>query len=311
MNTVPRQLTVPTNGIELAALEYGDPNAPLVLLLHGFPDSPMGLRHLARHLAEAGYRVVTPWLRGFPPSPLVNDTYQSAAIAHDAIGMARTLSPEAPCVLIGHDWGGVATYGAAVLGPAHFQSVVVMSVPPTRIFRPFLRRDPDQQRASWYQFLFQLETVAETTVSHDDFAFIERLWRDWAPGWPLDRIALESARSAIREGFPASILYYRDAWQPARQSRLLVQDQQRIVDGPIEIPSLVLYGLQDGCVLPEAYADMDDYFAAEHHIEALDGIGHFPHMEDPARVSARILAFLTGASARPLQERPARLRGVG
>lgn len=284
--------TVHVSGIELAYREYGDAADPLVLCLHGFPDSPTTFRHLAPDLVAAGFRVVTPWLRGYPPSEIVPGPYQTAALARDVIGLADALSPERPAFLVGHDWGTLAAYGAMTLAPDRFARAVVLAVAPTRIFRPFLARDWDQQRASWYQFLFQLGPLSEAIVSADDFAYLDRLWESWSPGWKIDREALDAAKDSIRAGFPAALDFYRDNWQPERHDPALAQDQRRIVDGPIRVPTLLLHGLQDGCILPGAMEQAGEHFAAEHRIEALAGVGHFLHLEDPERVGSRIVAFL-------------------
>jgi pimeloyl-ACP methyl ester carboxylesterase len=286
------QRAVQVDGCKLGYLEAGAGDGPLVVCLHGFPDSPRTFRHLAADLVGVGYRVVLPWLRGYPPSQVVDGSYQVAALARDAVALAEALAPDRPARLVGHDWGALATYGAGVLRPDRWQRLVTLSVPPTSAFRPFLRRDPAQQRASWYQFLFQLDTLSEAVVEQDDFAFLERLWRDWSPGWEPDRQCLDAARTSIRQGFPAALRFYRDTWQRARQDPELAADQRLIVDGPLTVPTLVLHGLRDGCILPGAFAGAEEYFAAEHRIQPLDGLGHFLHLEDPARVNPLILDFL-------------------
>lgn len=282
------------NGIELAYLHAGAPEDPLVLCWHGFPDSPVTFRHLARDLVAAGFRVVMPWLRGYPPSEVVPGPYQIAALALDAVALADELSPDRPAYLVGHDWGAHAVYGAATLAPDRWERLVALSVAPTRVFRPFLIRDWAQQRASWYQFLFQLGPLSEAVVSEADFAFVDRLWSSWSPGWDVDREALDAAKASLRAGFPAALDYYRDTWQVQRHDPALAEDQQRIVDGPVRVPTLLLHGLQDGCILPGAMRDAASHFAGEHTIEGVPGVGHFLHLEDPERVNGRIVSFLCG-----------------
>lgn len=284
--------TVEVNGVRLAYREAGRDGDPLVLCLHGFPDSPVTFDALSTELVAGGFRVVMPWLRGYPPSAVVDGSYQVAVLAHDAIGLAAALSPDRPAFLVGHDWGGLAAYGAAVLDPARWRRIVVLSVAPTAAFRPFLIRDGDQQQASWYQFLFQLEPLAEKAVSAEDFAFVDRLWAAWSPGWPADAVALAAAKESIGAGFPASLRFYRDTWQPARQDPALAVDQRAISAGPVPVPALVLHGLQDGCILPGAFADAGNYLTAGSDVVGLPGVGHFLHLEDPVGVSARIVEFL-------------------
>jgi pimeloyl-ACP methyl ester carboxylesterase len=279
------------NGVELAYREAGAPDDPLVVCLHGFPDTPRTFERLALALVDAGFRVVAPWLRGYPPSEVVPGPYQTAALAHDAIALAAELSPR-PAFLVGHDWGGLATYGAAVLAPSAFVRAVVLSVAPSRAFREFLVCDGPQQQAAWYQFLFQIEGIAEAAVSADDYAMIDRLWRTWSPGWIPDPELVDAAKRSIHEGFPAALRFYRDAWQRSRQDARLADDQSRIFRGPVTIPTLLLHGLTDGCVQPGAYAGAAAYFAGEHEIFGVPGVGHFLHLEAPGVVNPRIVEFL-------------------
>lgn len=295
----PGVATVEVGGVRLAYLEAGRTDDPLALCLHGFPDSPATFRHLAPQLADAGLHVVMPWLRGYPPSEVVDGPYQVAALARDAIGLAEALSPERPVLLVGHDWGGLATYGALTLAPERFHRAVVLSVAPTRAFRSFLLQDEAQQQASWYQWFFQLSAFAETAVREDDFALLDRLWAAWSPGWPADQEVLAEAKDAIRTGFPAALSFYRDTWQPTRQDPALADEQRRIFEGPVPVPTLVLHGLQDGCVLPGAFAEAGSCFSAEHAVVGVPGVGHFLHLEDPAGIGERIVSFLLADGAAP------------
>jgi pimeloyl-ACP methyl ester carboxylesterase len=286
------QEAIQVNGVELAYLSGGEATAPLVICLHGFPDSALTFKHLAPDLIGGGFRVAVPWLRGYPPSEVVQGPYQMAAVAHDVIALADELSPGRSAYLVGHDWGGLATYGATALAPDRWERAVVLSVAPARSFRPFLIRDWDQQRASWYQFLFQLEPLAERVVQKADFAFIERLWEDWSPGWAIDREILDAAKKSIAEGFPAALTFYRHAWQVGLQDPALAEDQQRVMDGPVDVPTLVLRGEDDGCILAGAFDAVADYFSGEHAVEVLPRVGHFLHLEDPEGVNRRIIEFL-------------------
>ena len=284
--------SVVVDGVRLAYLEYGPADGPPVLCLHGFPDSAVTFRQLAGRLAASGYRVITPWLRGYPPSEVVDASYQPAALARDAIGLADALAPGRPAWLIGHDWGGLATYGAAVLAPDRWRSIVVLSVPPTRWFRRFVGGDWDQQQASWYQFFFQIEPLADAAVAASDFAFLDRLWTAWSPGWTADPAVFAAAKASIAEGFPAALRHYRDTWQVQRQDPELAGDQAAIIAGPLELPALVLHGERDGCIKPGAFVDTGDYFTGPVRIEALPGVGHFLHLEAPDLVAGKIVDFL-------------------
>src|SRR5205807_4960328 len=120
------------NGVEFAYLEDGPPDGPLALCLHGFPDSAHTWRHLLPELAAAGFHGVAPWMRGYGPSAVPADgRYQTGALVADATALHAALGGDDRAVLIGHDWGAVATYGAASFAPERWQRVVAMAVPPS------------------------------------------------------------------------------------------------------------------------------------------------------------------------------------
>ena len=97
------------NGLEFAYLEEGD--GPLVLLFHGFPDSARSWSHQMRALAAADYRVVAPYLRGYPPSEIPRDGfYDKGTLVADIAALIRALGGGAPAHIVGQDWGASITY---------------------------------------------------------------------------------------------------------------------------------------------------------------------------------------------------------
>src|SRR3954464_2707270 len=106
--------TVATPALEFGVLEAG--TGPLALCLHGFPDSAHTWRHLLPALADAGFHAVAPFMRGYAPTAVPGDgAYQTGALATDANALHEALGGDADAVLIGHDWGAAAAYGAATL----------------------------------------------------------------------------------------------------------------------------------------------------------------------------------------------------
>src|SRR5580692_3120032 len=169
------QPTVEANGVEFAYLEAGPADGPLALCLHGFPDTAHTWRHLVPALAEAGYRAVAPWTRGYAPTALSPDgSYQVGALAADASALHEALGGDSRAVLVGHDWGAFASYGAASLHPERWRRIVTMAVPPLAAsassFFTYL-----QMKRSFYIFLFQTP-IAEMAVSADGHEFLDRLW---------------------------------------------------------------------------------------------------------------------------------------
>src|SRR3954451_8608552 len=106
--------TVVANGLEFHYLATG--SGPLALCLHGFPDSPWTYRYLLPELARAGYRAVTPFMRGYAPTEVPADgRYHPSALAADVVALHQAWGGAARAVLIAHDWGAVAAYGGAAL----------------------------------------------------------------------------------------------------------------------------------------------------------------------------------------------------
>src|ERR1700692_408960 len=129
-----QQRTVRVNGIEFSYLESGPPEGPLALCLHGFPDTAHTWRHLMPALADAGYRAVAPWMRGYAPTEVPDDgIYQVGALAADASALHEALGGDGRSVLVGHDWGAFASYGAATLHPDRWRRVVTLAVPPLAV----------------------------------------------------------------------------------------------------------------------------------------------------------------------------------
>src|SRR5437588_12221587 len=117
MGTDVKELSVEANGLRFSIIEGGD--GPLVLLLHGFPDTAWTWSHVMPSLMAAGYRVVAPFMRGYPPTAIPSDgRYDPAALADDVAGLIDTLNDGEPGFVVGHDWGAMATYGAIGRHPA-------------------------------------------------------------------------------------------------------------------------------------------------------------------------------------------------
>src|SRR5690606_13387439 len=105
-----------------------DPEAPLAVLLHGFPDAATTWRHLVPALSAAGFRPVAPWLRGYAPTSVPADgLYQVGALARDASRLHAALGGDDRAVIIGHDWGAMATYAAAGWEPGRWARAVTMA----------------------------------------------------------------------------------------------------------------------------------------------------------------------------------------
>jgi pimeloyl-ACP methyl ester carboxylesterase len=266
------------------ALAAGPADAPLALVLHGFPDAPPTFAPLLGALADRGYRVVAPWLRGYAPSPLAGP-YDVDRLADDVLAWADRLSPTQPVALVGHDWGAAVTYVACARAPARFTAAVTLAVPHPAVFVRSLARRRQLAR-SWYMLAFQVPGV-ERLAAARDFALIDRLWADWSPGFTLPADLRAALHATLRTSWPAPLLYYRALTRPPGAALARLRRRDRIA-----VPTLYLHGARDGCIGPEVGVGAERFFTAGYRREVVPDVGHFVAAEAPMAIAARIAAWL-------------------
>jgi pimeloyl-ACP methyl ester carboxylesterase len=285
-----REVELHANRLRFAAFEGG--SGDLALLLHGFPDDARSMLPLAERFVAAGFRAIAPFLRGYRPSDAAPDgDYGTVALARDAVGLFDAAGAET-ATIVGHDWGAVAAYVAASLAPARVRRIVTMSVPPPRIFFPSFLRYPAQLRRSWYIGAFQLPGAARRLAA-DDFALVERLWRDWSPGWdyPLERLAGVKATLGDERGASQAIGYYRSIPRSLLVPGPRVREAWRVAFSRIAVPALVFSGDRDGCIGSEVYAGIEGAFTSPVLFEIVPGAGHFLPLEATDRVADLAIPF--------------------
>ncbi len=276
----------PSSAGKLWFFDQGDPGAPLVLMQHGFPDFPKTFFPLATLLRRAGYRTVLPFLRGYSPSTTVGP-FDEARLGRDLVELARALSPSRPAVLIGHDWGAVATYAAVRIAPDAFRCAVALAIPHVSAFTKNASRDAAQRRRSAYMAFFMMPFVPERVVPARDYAYVEALWRRWSPGYVPPGDYMRELKRCLHASMPAPLGHYR-----ALALALARRPAEALRSAGIDVPLLHLHGEDDGCVAPAASRGEERYFNADFRREVLPGVGHFLQLEAPERVAERILAFI-------------------
>jgi pimeloyl-ACP methyl ester carboxylesterase len=281
--------TVSANGLTFRYLSAGDDavgsgsRRPLALCLHGFPDSAHTFRHLLPALADAGFRAVAPWTRGYAPTDVPSDgDYRVSTLAADANALHEALGGDSDAVLIGHDWGAITAYGAAATAPQRWRRVVTMAVPPPAVASAAFF-DFAQLKRSFYVYLFQT-ALAELVVAADDLAFIDNLWRDWSPGYD-GSADLAHVKEALRspENLAAAIGYYRAMFGGG------------VLGESPPHPTLYLHGEDDGAFLADRVPESTAHLSAESEVRVLPGAGHFLHLERPDDVNRLVVDWVAGS----------------
>ena len=282
--------TVHANGIDFHYLEMGE--GPLALCFHGFPDHAYSFRHLLPDLAEAGFRAVAPFMRGYAPTQAPKDgKYQAVLMCRDVLGIIDSLGAE-NAYLIGNDWGAGAVTGATVLAPEKVNKLVTIAS--GRADRE-LQRTYLHLRGTWHGYFFQMP-FAEEVVAHNDYAFVEDWWRDASPEWDIPAYALESIRETFRKPgvVQAALSYYRARYRPELQDPSAAEDEARVAAGPVTVPTLALHGTRDRPKRLDGFQseNMDRYFTGGLEKVIIPGTGHFMHQEKPEEINPLIVDFL-------------------
>jgi pimeloyl-ACP methyl ester carboxylesterase len=276
-----RSATVEANGLQFGVLEAG--SGPLALCLHGFPDAAYTWRHLLPVLAGAGFHAVAPFMRGYAPTAIPADgAYHLGALVADAVALHEVLGGDANAVLIGHDWGAEAAYGAAACAPDRWRRLVTLAMPPAALDE-VLFSDYEQLKRSFYLFMFKEPAgFAETVVARDDLAFLDKLWRDWSPGFePGEHLA--RVKDCLRQpaNLAAALGYYRAAADQEAAGRQAPQ------------PTLYLHGARDGCIGVDLVRGAERLLAPSSRMIVINRAGHFLHLEEPGQVNDHILSWVT------------------
>jgi pimeloyl-ACP methyl ester carboxylesterase len=281
---------VEANAVSFAYLEAGA--GPLVLCLHGFPDNAHTYDELLPALAQAGFRGVAPFMRGYTPtSPAPDGRYQSVLLAQDVVALISALGVSRAFV-VGHDWGATAAYGAAVLAPERVERLVTIGAAHPAATRGRLATSYERHKGIWHAYFFQMP-FAEQVVAADDFAFLERWWRDASPEYDpapvIERVKVTFRQPGV---LTAALGYYRHTFDPANRDPALQSLQERVSSAATPVPTLALHGTRDRPGRLEAFEGMDDLFAKGLDKVVLPGAGHFVHIERPREVNRRIVEFL-------------------
>jgi len=308
------QRRVATNGIQLNIAEQGE--GPLVLMLHGFPESWYSWRHQFAPLADAGYHAVAPDMRGYGSSdkPANIDAYNQVEVVNDIVGLIPALGYET-AIVIGHDWGAPTAWSCALHHPQQVTAVGALSV-------PFSPRSPVQPMPAmrelfkgqfFYQLYFQKPGVAEAEFEKDIRTALKKFLVMGAGETDLTALPTRGPDSDLLTGLPnpdtlpawlseADLDFYEAEFErsgmrgPLNYYRNHDLTWQLTEGAPTEIaqPAMFVAGERDGVIMMAALAleNMPKHVKDLRINELIPEIGHWTQQEAPEQVNDALLRFL-------------------
>ncbi|MBA3539846.1 MAG: alpha/beta hydrolase [Deltaproteobacteria bacterium] len=274
---------IEANGLRFGYLEKG--TGPLVLLLHGFPDTAYTWDASLDALAAAGYHAVAPFMRGYHPTAIpASGDYTTDTLAADALALIDAFDASGgPAILVGHDWGAAAAYSAAAIAPEKIRLLVTLAIPHPRSIRP-------TPRLAWTMrhFVTLRRKHAARRLAANDHALVDVLVKRWSPSWEVPASETARVKAAFREPgcLDAALGYYRAIGVRLPKS-------QRV---PVTIPTVAFAGEHD-VIAPRVYEKARHLFTAAYEVLQVPG-GHFMHREHPAHFTTELVGALRDHEAR-------------
>ncbi len=295
-----RVSTRAVNGIDLNVREMGDPTAPLLLFLHGFPEHAGAWDEIMPAFADR-WHTVAPNQRGYATSskPADLEAYRVKHLVRDVLALAALLSPNRPFVLVGHDWGASVAYATAITAPERVAKLVILNGVHPGPFQRALLEDEAQRAASLYMHHLRAPE-AEAELSANTFArLLATLTRVGAQAWLTE----ERKAAYVAAWSPPGALTGMLNWY--RATPLMVPKPGEVVDKAalpkldpaqlrIRMPHLLLWGMKDQALLPVSRAGLADY-CDDLTIREFADADHWIVHQQPAAVIAALRAFVEPA----------------
>jgi epoxide hydrolase 4 len=265
--------TIVSGSVRLRCMSAGTSNAPMVLLLHGFPACWATWREPMRALADAGFFALAPDLRGYGESdkPAGVEAYAISRAVEDVAAIVGSFGRDEACVA-GHDWGGGVAWATAMFRPQLVTRLATLnSVHPAGFVRQL--RKWSQLRKSWYIFFFQLPWLPEWFLSRDAFRFLRRSLGDDGLSPEVVDDLLQGVRppGALR----AAIAWYRAGFREVGRPRWT----------KVEVPTLAVWGDRDRYLDPELAQPPTDW-VTHARVEHVPEASHWVHHDAPEKVAA-------------------------
>jgi pimeloyl-ACP methyl ester carboxylesterase len=263
------------DGQQLRVLDEGA--GPAVLLVHGFPDRAEMWREVASRLRAGGRRTLALDLPGFGESaaPLGRGNYRADRVVSQIAQLLPALGETGPVDVVGHDWGAYLTWSMALRRPDLVRRHVAISVGHPAAF---LRAGLEQKRKSLYMLLFVIPGLAERVLSAGDFRRVRKNMEESHPD--MDTVIADLSRPGR---LTAGLSWYR--------ANVLSTPRRRWPR--CTVPTMGILPSADKYLAAEQMVNSGGYVDAEWRYVELEGLGHWPQLQAPERVSAPVLEWLS------------------
>ena len=285
--------TIRAGDLEVAYRELGPADGWPCIMCHGFPYDVHAYAEVALILAEAGARVIVPWLRGYGPTRFLDArtprSGEQAALARDLLALLDALAiPKA--VVGGYDWGGRAACIVSALWPERVQALVSgNSYNIQNIARSGEPAPAEREAAHWYQYYFHSER-GRRGLSENRRDITRLLWRMWSPKWRFDDATFERSAAAFdNPDFVGVVIHsYRHRFGLVPGDPAVAHIETRLVaQPPITVPAITLDGDADGVAW--STAGHARKFTGRHEHRVLADAGHNMPQEKPAEWARAVL----------------------
>ena len=293
-----------STGVELDVVDIGPRDAPVLIFLHGFPESHRTWRYQLPHFAER-FRCIAPDQRGYRGSskPQDVDSYTPDKLIADVFALADALGV-GEFTVVGHDWGGAIAWGVALGGqpdglhPAWSGRVtraVIANAPHPAIFQRLLQTNEQQRAASQYISIFRDPASDAIIEAHGIAGILAHAFAGRVPSGgiqPPDEIARLLKDWEDRDTCRAMINWYRGSPAIVPAMDAPYAEPPAVPFPRLTIPTLVIWALDDVALPPCNLDGMADLVPAVEIVHVAD-CGHFVPWEAPDAVNAAMDAFLT------------------
>jgi pimeloyl-ACP methyl ester carboxylesterase len=297
--TLPPLRTIEAGELAVAYQDAGPAEGPPVFLMHGFPYDIHAFAEVVPVLAQAGCRVIVPYLRGYGPTRFLHDdtprSGEQAALGADLLALMDALHIDR-AVLAGYDWGGRACCVVAALWPERCAGLV--SYNNYNIFdhsKALVPDTPENERQLWYQYYFHSERGREG-LARNRRGIAKLLWQTWSPSWRFDDATFERSAAAFdNPDFVEVVIHsYRHRFNLVAGDPAYADIDRRLAGQPaISVPTITFDGTDDGVRPPSPASAHAHRFTGPRNHRIVAGAGHNLPQELP-QVFAQAVLELAG-----------------